>query len=234
MSAIQSSYAAYLSQSVSTTRSTASTSGGQVAFSLAAYASTTYTTSTTSATTSTAAAGEDAATISMDAFRQLRAKTTQDVIELLFPSYRETTATSSDYKTLDEVEQDFQTDFDQLASLIGSMFQTAGLGQDNAISLSLDGMGGITATQNGTHTAESSAASSLFTRNSSTVSQFAVMAARGAIVEAGQSVDGFESAYAEDPAGAIRSYIGDLESLLFGFSMNVGGGNVSYDFNAAS
>lgn len=168
------------------------------------------------------------ATDAIATFAEIRTRYTQDVYELLFPS--KANAGSGSYKTLDEVAGDFENDFNQLTGILGQVFQMAGVSFENTISMSLDGVGGITVSQEGGDGDAASTAKSFFSGDNSMVSRFAVMAARGAITQAATSVGGFDAAYQEDPAGAIREYIGDLENLLFGFTLTAGADGMDYHF----
>jgi hypothetical protein len=121
------------------------------------------------------------------------------------------------YKTLGQVGNDFFNDFTNLTGVLGNMFRLGGVG--DGLSMRLDGYGHVLANED--H-ASADKVNTLFKENSIMVSRFAVMAGRGAIVQAAESVPGFQEAYNEDPPGAIKRYIDDLRDLLFGFRLDYG------------
>jgi len=166
----------------------------------------------------------DTTAISPETQALLRTRYALGAFEALFEAR---TGQASRYKTLDEVARDFREDYARLSGLLGPLFKEAGLGERQAIEMRLDGKGHVLATAGGE---DAALVNSLFAADPSLVSQFAVMAARGALAQAGETVPGFAGAYAQDPPAAIREYIGDLERLLFAFTLTAGPDGMGYAF----
>lgn len=171
--------------------------------------------------TSTVAAKDDL-NISDLAKQLLERSKSLDVFKCIFPDGD----VSKQYKSLDEVEGDFNKDFMNFSSMFGSMLSSMGL-EGSGLTIGLDGKGGLTVTgEDGT----AQKVQSSLGGNSTVVARFAVMAARAALVDARTSVDGFDSAYSEDPVGAITDNIDSLKELLLGFRTVSDSSGMSYGF----
>jgi len=125
------------------------------------------------------------------------------------------------YKTLDEVAADFNDSLADFKKLFGEFFGAMNLDPTKALTLQLDGKGGVTASGDNP---QIEAVNRTFRQNDVLVNRFAVMAARAAIVNAAETAPGFKSAYESSPPDAIKEYIGELKDRLLGFQMNVAGG----------
>lgn len=148
-----------------------------------------------------------------------------DVFSCIFPDNNATKKT----KTLGEVENDFMGDFNHFADAFGSMFNMLGLNSAASFTMGLDGVGGMTV-QSGDDAATAGKLQSLFTQNSTFTARFAVMAARGALADAGYTLDGFKEQYADDPFAAIENNIDALKQRLLGFRANASEGTMQYGF----
>ncbi len=145
-----------------------------------------------------------------------------DVFSCIFPN----NDVSKQYKSLDDVENDFFGDFNSFASSFGSLFSGLDLGSAG-LTMGLNGKGGVNVE------GEEGAANkvqSAFNGSSTAVSRFAVMAARAALVDARSSVDGFDSSYSQDPVAAITDNIDALKERLLGFRTVADSSGMSYGF----
>ena len=150
-----------------------------------------------------------------------------DVFSCIFPNAdpcRET-------KTLEEVESDFQGDFAGFAGMFAEVSSMLGLDSGQSFVMGLDGVGGMIVDGTGQR-AEGMATrlEGLFKGNQTLVSRFAVMAARAALTDAADTVEGFRSAYESDPVAAIKDNIDELKERLLGFRTRAGGETVHYGF----
>ena len=168
------------------------------------------------------AGGEDELQVS-DLARQLLERARDlDVFKIICPN----SDVSKPYKSLNDVEKDFNQDFMNFTGSFASMFATLGLDGKN-LTMGLNGTGGVDVGGEGDAAQK---VQSAFNGSNTMVSRFAVMAARAALVDARTSVPGFESDYASDPVAAIKANIGDLKDLLLGFRTVAGGEGMSYGF----
>ena len=147
-----------------------------------------------------------------------------DVFSVIYPNSDPRQKT----KSLNEVEGDFLGDFYNFSSTYGQMASMMGLDASSSFTMGLDGVGGMTV--EGTDSSSASKLQNAFNGNSTMVSRFAVMAARAALVDAGNTVDGFKDGYAQDPVAAITENIDALKERLLGFRTVADGGNMSYGF----
>lgn len=146
-----------------------------------------------------------------------------DVFKVIYPNSDPRRQT----KTLDEVNNDFLGDFQNFSSTFGAMSSMMGM-SGSSFTMGLDGTGGMTV--NGSDKNSANKLQQAFNTNQTMVSRFAVMAARAALVDAGNTADGFKDAYAKDPVGAIKDNIGALKERLLGFRTEASGGNMNYGF----
>ena len=112
------------------------------------------------------------------------------------------------------------------ASSFNSLFKFLDAGI-NGIVMGLNGVGGVNVEGGGNVGQQ---VQGLFNKSETTVSRFAVMAARAALVDARNTVDGFESDYANDPVAAIKANIDALKDRLLGFRSVAGAEGMSYGF----
>lgn len=167
---------------------------------------------------------EDGADISEKA-RELADRIRElDVFKVIFPDNDARQKT----KSLDEVEGDFLSDFNNFAGTWSTMAAMMGIGASQSFTMGLDGEGGMTV--QGTDASAASNIQSAFNQNSTMVSRFAVMAARAALADAGDTLDGFQDAYASDPYSAITDNIDALKERLLGFRTVAGEGTMQYGF----
>lgn len=147
-----------------------------------------------------------------------------DVFSIIYPNSDARQKT----KSLSQVEGDFMSDFNDFSSTYSKMASMMGLDSSQSFSMGLDGVGGMTV--EGTDGSSAAKLQSAFNGNSTMVARFAVMAARAALVDAGNTVDGFKDSYAQDPVAAITSNIDALKERLLGFRTVADGGSMSYGF----
>ncbi|MDR1518804.1 MAG: hypothetical protein LBU23_01490 [Planctomycetota bacterium] len=166
--------------------------------------------------------GRDSADLSATA-RELANRVKElDVFSIIHPNSDPRRKT----KTLDEVESDFLGDFASFANALSAL---PGLDSGQTLTLGLDGVGGV-AVNGGEESGLAGKAASLFNHNGALVGRFAVMAARAALVDAGDTLNGFKDDYASDPFAAIKNNIDALKERLLGFRAQAGGGGVNYGF----
>ena len=149
-----------------------------------------------------------------------------DIFKIIFPNNDARQKT----KSLDEVEGDFQADFYDFSSTFSKMSAMMGLDSSQSFTMGLNGVGGMTV--DGTDAGMAEKLQGMFNNpaNSTMVSRFAVMAARAALADAGDTVDGFKDSYAKDPVGAIQNNIDALKERLLGFRTQASGGTMNYGF----
>ncbi len=147
-----------------------------------------------------------------------------DIFKIIYPDSDVRKKT----KSLAEVQDDFLGDFNNFAGAFGKMSAMMGLDASDTFTMGLDGVGGMTV--DGTDGATAANLQGAFNNNSTLVSRFAVMAARAALVDAGNTVDGFKGSYAEDPVAAIKDNIDALKERLLGFRTQATGGTMNYGF----
>lgn len=162
-------------------------------------------------------AASDSADISSTARELIDRIKSLDVFSCIYPDNNPTKGV----KSLFDVENDFMSDFTSFASAIGGL-----VGSSGTVTMGLDGKGGMLV--EGDDASSVGAVSSSVT--STSTARFAVMAARAALMDAGNTVDGFSEAYAADPYAAIRDNIDALGDRLLGFRAQVGGGAAQYGF----
>lgn len=167
---------------------------------------------------------EDSSDVSETAKELMNRIKELDVFSIIYPNRDARQKT----KSLSEVEGDFMSDFNDFSSAFGMMSQMMGISGSDSFVIGLDGAGGMTVS--GTSEEMAAKLQSGFNGNSTMVSRFAVMAARAALVDAGNTVDGFKDAYASDAAGAITDNIDALKERLLGFRTVAGGGSMQYGF----
>ncbi|MCD8140994.1 MAG: hypothetical protein LUE17_14685 [Planctomycetaceae bacterium] len=160
--------------------------------------------------------GVDSVDVSSMAREMLDRINNLDVFSCIFPDNNPAKGT----KSLGQVAGDFMSYFTSFAGMMGGIVGDAG-----TVTMGLDGKGGMTI--QGDDAAVTRASSAV---NSTMTARFAVMAARAALMDAGQTVDGFSDDYASDPYAAIKNNIGALEDRLLGFRTQVGGGTAQYGF----
>lgn len=147
-----------------------------------------------------------------------------DVFDVIFNDKSKTRT-----KTLEEVGADFAEDFANFQSLFNEYMGPLNLDPDKALTMGLDGKGGVKVTQGDAQSAGQ--VNEVFAKNSVLVSRFAVMAARGAILDAAKTEPGFEEDYKKDAVGAIEKHIGALKDRLLGFRLTAKGNEMSYDYD---
>ena len=147
-----------------------------------------------------------------------------DVFSVIYPNRDARQKT----KSLSEVEGDFMSDFTDFSSAFGKLSSMMGMSGADSFVMGLDGVGGMTVS--GTSEASAAKLQNGFNQNSTMVSRFAVMAARAALVDAGNTVPGFKDAYASDAVGAIGDNIDALKERLLGFRTVAGNGSMQYGF----
>lgn len=170
----------------------------------------------------TTTSGADKTSISDKAKELLDRSKSLDIFSCIFPN----NDVSKQYKSLDDVENDFFADFNKFSSQFGSLFGGLDLGAAG-LTMGLDGKGGVNVE------GEEGAANkvqSAFSGSSVAVSRFAVMAARAALVDARSTVDGFDSSYSQDPVKAITDNIDSLKERLLGFRTVADSSGMSYGF----
>lgn len=145
-----------------------------------------------------------------------------DVFKIIYPNSDPRQKT----KSLDEVKSDFMADFNDFSGTFGKMSALMGLDSSQSFTMGLNGVGGMTV-EGGVGADKLQSA---FNNNSTLVARFAVMAARGSLADAGESVPGFKEAYAQDPVAAIKDNIGALKDLLLGFRTVSNADGMSYGF----
>ncbi len=160
--------------------------------------------------------GVDSVDVSSMAREMLDRINNLDVFSCIFPDNNPAKGT----KSLGDVAGDFMSDFSSFAGMMGGI-----VGDSGTVTMGLDGKGGMTI--QGDDAAVNRASSAV---TSTMTARFAVMAARAALVDAGQTVDGFSGAYASDPYAAIKDNIGALEDRLLGFRTQIGNGSAQYGF----
>lgn len=170
----------------------------------------------TEETNDSVTASSDTAEISSLARQLLERINSLDVFSCIYPDNNPT----KDAKSLSGINNDFMSDFNSFSSSLNSL-----IGDSGTVTLGLDGKGGMTA--EGDDAAVKSVSSSITT---TATARFAVMAARAALVDAGNTVDGFADAYATDPYAAIQDNIDALGERLLGFRLQAGGGAAQYGF----
>lgn len=135
-------------------------------------------------------------------------------------------------KSLDTISGEFNNDFSGFASMFGKLTSMLGLDSSQTFTMGLDGKGGMTV--DGSDKSMTDKLSSFVNNGSSSsqtmIARFAVMAARGALTDAANTVDGFKDAYAQDPFQAIVDNIDALKERLLGFRTEAGNGTMNYGF----
>ena len=129
-------------------------------------------------------------------------------------------------KTLEEVESDFLGDFSSFADAWRGIASSLGLNPSQSFVMGLDGAGGMTAEGD----AMAGQVSGLFNDSPVAVARFAVMAARAAVVDAADTLEGFRSDYESDPFAAVKDHIDGLKERLLGFRVQTGGAEAAYGF----
>lgn len=167
-------------------------------------------------------AAKDGLNVSDLAKKLLERSKDLDVFKVIYPNGD----VSKQYKSLDEVEGDFNKDFMNFTGAFGSLLGSLGL-DAQGLTMGLNGVGGVNVEGEGNAAQKVQGA---FNGSSTMVSRFAVMAARAALVDARGTVDGFESDYAKDPVAAIKSNIDALKERLLGFRAVAGEEGMSYGF----
>ncbi|MCL1999901.1 MAG: hypothetical protein FWG74_00565 [Planctomycetes bacterium] len=147
-----------------------------------------------------------------------------DVFKIIYPDSDVRRKT----KSLEEVEADFMADFTGFAGAFGKLSSLMGLGSSDMFTMGLDGVGGMTVT--GVNKTLAANLQQAFSNDNTLVSRFAVMAARAALVDAGNTLSGFKNSYAEDPITAIKDNIDALKERLLGFRTQAAGGIMNYGF----
>lgn len=165
----------------------------------------------------------DSIDISSQARGMLERARNLDVFSCIFPNNN---VASGQYKSLDTVQNEFMSDFSNFSSSFGALAGLYGMGSGQSITMGLDGKGGMTVGGSDEALANkfSGATSEAMT------SKFAIMAARAALVDAGNTLDGFDSQYSQDPVGAIEANIDALKERLLGFRTVGGDGQMQYGF----
>lgn len=170
----------------------------------------------------TNAASTDDVNVS-DVAKQLADKIKElDIFKFIYPN----NDVRKSAKSLDDIAGEFKNDFSSFSSMFSQM--TSMMGMSGSFTMGLDGTGGMTVS--GTDEASAAKLQSSFSGNSTIVARFAVMAARAALVDARSTVDGFDSAYSQDPFAAITDNIDALKERLLGFRTEGGSGSMSYGF----
>ena len=165
--------------------------------------------------------------LNIKTFEQLRASYADEIFKILC---NQPGSQGRLYKTIDEVHMEFMEDFQKMSDWLWPLLAQSGSHMENRIAMRLDGKGSVIAEAGGQETNGSRQVEKLFNDNKEMVSQFAIMAARGAISHAGLYVEGFTEDYALDPPGAIRKHIKELENLLFGFTLTADSSGMGYEF----
>ncbi|MDR1611277.1 MAG: hypothetical protein LBT97_00675 [Planctomycetota bacterium] len=147
-----------------------------------------------------------------------------DIFKIIFPNGD----VSKTAKSLDEVEDEFNQDFMNFSSWFGKLSGMLGLDDSTTLAMGLNGVGGVDVS--GSDSATASKVRSAFNTDGTLVSRFAVMAARAALVDARNSVKGFDEAYSADPVSAIKDNIDSLKELLLGFRTVSGDSDMQYGF----
>ncbi len=170
---------------------------------------------------------EDSASVSSVA-RDLRERIQNlDVFSIIYPN----NDARKSAKSLDDVQNDFFADFADFSSAFSSISDALAL-DGQSYTIGLDGTGGLTVNGDDPAKAEQ-LASTLNGKTGSTsvmTARYAVMAARAALADAGDSLDGFKEAYQNDPYAAIQNNIGALKERLLGFRTVSGEDEMQYGF----
>jgi hypothetical protein len=169
-------------------------------------------------------AGQDGVDISTAARELANRLRELDAFSVIHPNSDPRRAT----KTLDEVKSDFLNDFASFAGAFGNLPSLTGRDSGQTFILRLDGVGGL-AVDGGDGSAIAEKLGGLFNDDRLT-SRFAVMAARAALVDAGETLDGFRNDYAADPFAAIKDNIDALKERLLGFRARIADDGVDYGF----
>ncbi|MDR1534183.1 MAG: hypothetical protein LBU64_03690 [Planctomycetota bacterium] len=178
-----------------------------------------------SAAVSGSLAASDSGEISAAA-REMAARCRElDVFKVIFPD----SDPRRQVKTLAEVQADFQADFNHFAEAFGLVSGQLGLEAGQTLTMGLNGVGGLTVTGEDS-SGSADKAENLFNRNQTLVSRFAVMAARAALVDAADTIEGFPGAYASDPFAAIKDNLDQLKQRLLGFRVQAGESQTAYGF----
>lgn len=170
------------------------------------------------------AKGADSVDLSQSVRDMIDRAKSLDVFSCIFPNNDVTKTT----KSLGEVEGDFMSDFADFSSAFGKMSQMMGMGTGDALTIGLNGTGGVDVSGNNEALNEKMA--SMMNGNPTMVARYAVMAARASLADAGYTLDGFKDAYAQDPVKAIQDNIGALKERLLGFKTVASDGNMQYGF----
>lgn len=168
-------------------------------------------------------AGSDSVDISSQARALLERSRSLDVFSCIFPNNN---VASGQYKSLDTLQSEFMSDFSDFSSAFSSIAGLSGMGAGQSVTMGLDGKGGMTIGGSD----EALAAKIGGAATETMTSRFAVMAARAALVDAGNSLDGFGTQYAQDPVGAIEANIDALKERLLGFRTVASDGEMQYGF----
>lgn len=169
-------------------------------------------------------AGTDGADISSQARELLERSRSLDVFSCIFPNNN---VGSGQYKSLSTIQNEFMSDFSSFSSTFGSIAGMYGMGSGDSVTMGLDGKGGMTVGSNNSELASNIGSAMGIDKMTS---QFALMAARAALVDAGSTVDGFQDQYDQDPVGAIEDNIDALKERLLGFRTVGSGGSMQYGF----
>lgn len=158
-----------------------------------------------------------------DVAKQLADKIKElDIFKLIYPN----NDVRKDAKSLDDIAGEFKNDFSSFSNMFSQM--TSMMGMTGSFTMGLNGTGGMTVS--GTDEASAAKLQESFSGNQTITARFAVMAARAALVDARSTVDGFDSAYSQDPFAAITDNIDALKERLLGFRAQGGNGSMSYGF----
>lgn len=133
------------------------------------------------------------------------------------------------YKTLSQVGADLMEDLNNFASLAGGLFSAAGV--TSPVTLQMNGVGGLF--QVG-ETADSGKVKSVLNgeHGGKLASQFALAAARSAILEAAKDPQ-FTSDYNANPPATMEKYEDQLKDLMLRCQLTLDKGQVTTGFAAA-
>ena len=132
------------------------------------------------------------------------------------------------YKTLAQVGNDLSEDLFNFTSLANTLFSAAGV--TSPVTLQMNGVGGLTQVSN---TADSGKVDSVLNGSAGgkLTSQFALVAARSAILEAAKDPE-FTSDYNANPPATMEKYEDKLKDLMLNYQLTMDNGNVSSTFAA--
>lgn len=145
-----------------------------------------------------------------------------DVFKIIFPD----SDPRRKAKTLEEIESDFLGDFSAFSDTWRGLVSSLKLEPGQSFVMGLDGVGGMTVEGD----AMAGQVGRLFNDSSVAVARFAVMAARAALVDAADTLEGFKDDYNSDPFAAVKDHIDGLKERLLGFRVQTGGAEAAYGF----